>query len=72
MKMPCKFCEKSIDQLKFDGVGCTHSSFPTLYNGSIPHGTHPIGFGLSAGLPTNQFLQLPQLNMMLTAYLLRG
>lgn len=72
MKMPCKLCEKSIHPQKIDGVACTHSSFPPVFNGSVPQGMEPITFGLQAGLTNNPFFQIPQLNMMLTAYLLRG
>lgn len=72
MKMPCKLCEKSIHPQKIDGVACTHSPFPTVFNGTLPSGLEPITFGLQAGLPNNPFFQIPQLNMMLTAYLLRG
>lgn len=70
MKMSCKLCEKSIHPQKIDGVACTHSPFPTIFNGTT--GLEPITFGLQAGLPNNPFFQIPQLNMMLTAYLLRG
>lgn len=72
MKMPCKLCEKSIDQPKFGDLGCSHSHFAHFLNGSPQPSVHPIEFGLQATLPNNPFFQLPQLNMMLTAYLLRG
>lgn len=70
--MPCKLCDKSIQQSKADEMGCTHSSFPFTFKGTVALETDPARFGLHSGLPINQFLQFPQLNMMLTASLLKG
>lgn len=70
MKMPCKLCEKSVQQSKVGGESCNHSSIPLLYSEAFPVGMQSVNFGLSTEILNNQFS--PQLNMMLTAYLFRG
>lgn len=68
--MPCKLCEKSIHQPKIGGESCNHSSIPLHYSEAFPVGMQSVNLGLSTELLNNPFL--PQLNMMLTAYLFRG
>lgn len=70
MKMPCKLCDKSIQQSNIGRQSCNHFSIPLLYSEAFPVGMHSVNFGLSTEMPNNQFS--PQLNMMLTAYLFRG
>lgn len=72
MKIRCNLCEKSLHRSKIDGTGCTHSPFSFIFDGNVPPEMVPFGFGLQSGLPNNPFLQLPQINVKLAAYLLRG
>lgn len=72
MKIPCNLCEKSFHKSKIDGMGCSHPPLPFIINGNIPEELDIVRLGLQSGLPNNQFLQLPQLNVKLASYLLRG
>lgn len=72
MKIPCNLCEKSVHKSKIDGMGCSHPPFSFIINGNIPPELDLVRLGLQSELSNNQFLQLPQLNVKLAAYLLRG
>lgn len=70
INMPCKLCEKSIHQQKIGGANCCHSSIPLVFSENLPLGMQSVSLGLPTEVPNSPFL--PQLNMMLTAYLFRG